>query len=276
MSHYPAELGFTTYLTHQGLSPATVASYGKTIQQLITFLAANRPRAVADALNNVNTNDLRAYFSYLQDERHITINTYNKTLAQLNRYFTYLFENQLISNYPTLPLHGRAVKAKPTVHPGEWLSKLPRILADDQVSFYTRLTLLLLAHGFTVGEFLHPGFWKTWADVQPIIPGEQHFREAFAAFHQPLASRQQCPDLFLKQRINLQAPLLGNPALHKYLKADESYLCLKLNPAQLHQDYVLTNLSAMDGQSNNDIMAKLHLDPASLLYYQRLRAQRQQ
>lgn len=270
MAHYPAEKGFTTYLTHQGLSQVTIASYGQTIQQLITYLAANRPRAVADALDHVTTNDLRAYLSYLQDERHITMNTYNKTLAQLNRYFTYLFENHLISNYPTLPLHGRAVKNHPRAHRGEWLSKLPRILADDQVSFYTRLTLLIIAHGFTVAEFLQPGFWQTWATVKPTIPGEQEFRHAFAAFHQLLVDRQQCQDLFLKQRTNLNKPQLTNPALHKYLKADERYLGLSLKPAQLHQDYLLTQLAAMAGQSNNQIMARLHLDPASLLYYQRL------
>ncbi len=198
MTHYPAEKGFTTYLTHQGLSQVTIASYGQTIQQLITYLAANRPQAVADALDHVTTDDLRAYLSYLLDERHITMNTYNKTLAQLNRYFTYLFENHLISNYPTLPLHGRAVKNHPRAHLGEWLSKLPRILADDQVSFYTRLTLLIIAHGFTVADFLQPGFWQTWSTVKPTIPGEQEFRQAFAAFHQPLVDMSAMPGPLLK------------------------------------------------------------------------------
>lgn len=270
MSSYPAEKGFTTALTQQDLSPVTIKSYGQTIQRLLTFLAANRPQALIKNLDSVTTTDLRAYLSYLKDERQVTVNSYNKTLAQLNRYFTYLFENHLITTYPTLPLHGQANPTKKREDNAEWLSKLPRILADDEIHFYTRLTLLLCAHGFTVGEFLQPGFVKTWQKIKPTFAGEQHFREAFAQFHQSLADRQQCDDLFLKQRMAIQSPRLTNSGLHKYLHSDEQALGMNLSPSKLHQDYVLSALENNPGQSNQVLMQKLHLDPASLLYYQHL------
>ncbi|WP_295747641.1 phage integrase N-terminal SAM-like domain-containing protein [uncultured Limosilactobacillus sp.] len=270
MSSYPAEQGFTTFLTNQGLATATIDSYGQTIRQLLTFLAANRPSALANSLNSVNTTDLRAYLNYLQAQRQITLNSYNKTLAQLNRYFTYLFENQLIKHYPTLPLHGKAVQVTARTHSGEWLNKLPRILADQQVSFYTRLTLLLLAHGFTVREFLQPGFVHSCHNLTPVVSGEKQFWTSFAAFHQPLDSKQQCEDLFLKQRTDLANPRLSNSALHKYLHSDERYLGMELSPTKLHQDYLLSKLRALQGEPNSIIMQKLNLTPASLLYYQRL------
>lgn len=276
MSSYPAEQGFTNFLTNQGLATSTIDSYGQTIRQLLAFLAADRPEALVDSLNSVSTTDLRAYLNYLQTQRKITLNSYNKILAQLNRYFTYLFENQLIEHYPTLPLHGKAVKATARTHSGEWLNKLPRILADQHVSFYTRLTLLLLAHGFTVREFLQPGFVQSCRQLKPVVSGEQQFWTAFAAFHQPLAVKQQCDDLFLKQRTDLANPRLTNPALHKYLHSDERYLGMELSPAKLHQDYLLIKLQALQGQPTSVIMQKLNLTPASLLYYQRLLVNQQE
>ncbi|MCI1288096.1 MAG: phage integrase N-terminal SAM-like domain-containing protein [[Lactobacillus] timonensis] len=276
MSSYPAKQGFTTFLTNQGLAASTIDSYGQTIHQLLTFLSANRPEALTDSLNSVSTTDLRAYLNYLREQRKITLNSHNKTLAQLNRYFTYLFENHLIDHYPTLPLHGKAVKPTNKLRNREWLNKLPRILADQQVSFYTRLTLLLLAHGFTVGEFLQPGFVKSCRQLTPVVSGEKQFWTSFAAFHQPLVDKQQCDDLFLKQRADLANPRLSNSALHKYLHSDERYLGMDLSPTKLHQDYLLNKLRTLEGQPNSVIMRKLNLTPASLLYYQRLLVNQQE
>lgn len=270
MQTYPAQHGFTTHLTNEGLSPTTISSYSQSITHLINFLEANRPQALADQLNSVTTNDLRAYLSTLQEKRQLTLNSYNKTLSQLNRYFTYLFENQLIDSYPTLPLHGKAAPVKPSTSHGEWINKLPRIIDDPNISFYTRLVLLLIIHGYTISEFLQPGFYRVWEKEPPTVPGEQHFRQSFAAFHHQLSLRQQCDDLFLKQRVNLKNPRLSNSAVHKYLKADAKSLGMKLAPSQLHQEYVLTTLKTMKGEPNTRVMQKLRLSPSSLLYYQRL------
>lgn len=269
--NYPYQKVFLHFLTEQqGLAKLTVKTYDITLTNFFNYLMANRPDfAHQPELANLTEGDVRAYLNMLQNEEKITLSTYNKILSQMNRYFRYLFTHQLITTYPTLTLHGKAVAPNQRVTT-KWLYNLPTILADQNVHFYTRLTLLLTKHGYTVNEFLQPGFYRIYQQLPLANEAEQQFVQAFAGYHKPLQELQNSPDLFLKQRYQPDNPRLSNAALHKYLRQDEQYLGMRLAPKYLHQSYILAQLQKHRDLGDAELADRLKLDPASLLYYKRL------
>ncbi|WP_267201849.1 site-specific integrase [Limosilactobacillus kribbianus] len=268
---YPYQKQFQHFLRDsQHLAPLTISTYDTSLTNFFAYLRANRPAFARDPrLANLTESDVRDYFNTLRTQQKITLSTYNKILSHLNRYFRYLFTHQLITTYPTLTLHGRAVDPNQRVNT-KWLGKLDDILADDQLTYYTRMVLLVSKHGFTVGEFLRPGFARVFNQVELTSPAERSFYQRYQEFIHPLQARQNSTDLFLKQRYQPDNPRLTNAGLHKYLKQDEAYLGFHLAPKYLHQSYILTQLAAHQDWSDRQLMEALKLDPSSLLYYQRL------
>lgn len=268
--NYPYQREFRRFLKQQRLAPLTIKTYDTSLTNLFNYLLANRPQFAAQPdLQHLAEADIRAYLDYLQTEKHITMTTYNKILSQLNRYFRYLFTHQLITTYPTLTLHGRAVTPNQRVSI-KWLEKLDLLLADDHLHYYTRLVLLLSKYGYTVGEFLQPGFYRVWEQLTLTTPAEKQFRQAFNDYIAPRQQLQNSSDLFLKQRFHPSHPQLTNAALHKFLNQDEEYVGFSLAPKYLHQSYVLTYLKLHRQSSDQELEQALNLDPTSLLYYQRL------
>lgn len=266
---FPYQEGFVLFLKSESLAKTTITSYESTITAFYKFLLSNRPQSLSDGIRSVNETDVRSFFNYLQQNRQITLGSYNKALAQLNRYFTYLFSHNLSAKLPTLPLHGKQVSNKAEID-FSWLKEINAILADPQIHFYTRMTFLLLAHGYTVNEFLQPGFYRIYDDMKILFDKETDFRKAYSIFIEPIQSKQHCSDIFLKQRLDLKHPQLTNPALHKYLKSDQKYIGFVISPAKLHQAYVCYQLKRLEGKSDHEIEQILHLDPQSLLYFKKL------
>lgn len=268
---YPYQKTFLHFLSNdQELAKLTVNTYDTTLTNFFNYLVANRPNfAQQPTLANLTETDVRAYLNMLQNDQHITLSTYNKILSHLNRYFRYLFTHQLISSYPTLTIHGQAVAPNQRITT-KWLWNLPEILRDNHVQFYTRLTLLLSKHGYTVSEFLRPGFYRVFNQLKLTDQAEREFRQAFLTYIRPRQALQNSPDLFLKQRYQPEQPHLSNAGLHKYLRQDEDYLGIHLAPKYLHQSFILTQLKLHRDLSDTELANRLKLDPASLLYYKRL------
>lgn len=143
MDQYPYQTAFHRELKAIGRAQMTIDAYDATLRQLFNYLEDQRPIYAHDpSANNVTETDVRAYLNWLRDEQDITLATFNKVLSQLSRYFRFLFTHQLIDNYPTLTIHGKATK--PNQHLStKWLLKLDDILADDQLQLYTRAVLFL-------------------------------------------------------------------------------------------------------------------------------------
>lgn len=267
--NYPYQDRFQLFLTQQHLAPLTIKTYDATLTHFFNFLIANRPEFAADPqLHNLSEADVRAFLTSLKEDQKITLSTYNKSLSHLNRYFRYLFTHKLIKIYPTLTIHGKATSTNKRLTT-KWLAKLPEILADNHLHFYTRLTLFLSSRGYTVSEFLAPGFKSIWNHLQTNSNVEKQFIKEFNQFIKPLQEQQKSPQIFLKQRYSPDNPGLSNAGLHKYLRRDESYLGFNLAPKYLHQAFVIHELSQHPDLSDAELMTKLRLDPASLLYYQR-------
>lgn len=270
MDQYPYQAAFHRELKARGRAPMTIDAYDATLRQLFNYLEDQRPGYAHDPnAKNVTETDVRAYLNWLRDEQDITLATFNKVLSQLSRYFRFLFTHQLIDTYPTLTIHGKATK--PNQHLStKWLLKLDDILADDQIQYFTRAVLFLSSRGYTVSEFLQPGFGDVWRSLQPKNEAEKRFMTAFDEYIAPIQQLQHCQDIFLKQRLNREHPWISNAGLFKYLKADEEYLGIRLAPKYLHQSYILYQLAQHRNATPQKLQTMLRLNPQSLLYYQRL------
>lgn len=270
MDQYPYQAAFHRELKARGRAPMTIDAYDATLRQLFNYLEDQRPGYAHDpSAKNVTETDVRAYLNWLRDEQDITLATFNKVLSQLSRYFRFLFTHQLIDTYPTLTIHGKATK--PNQHLStKWLLKLDDILADDQIQYFTRAVLFLSSRGYTVSEFLQPGFGDVWRSLQPKNEAEKRFMTAFDEYIASIQQLQHCQDIFLKQRLNREHPWISNAGLFKYLKADEEYLGIRLAPKYLHQSYILYQLAQHRNATPQELQTMLRLNPQSLLYYQRL------
>ena len=137
------------------------------------------------------------------------------------------------------------------------------------IGMLAAIAVILMLFEFPI-PFLAPGFYQVWDKLTLSGPGEEEFRQAFNVFIRPQQDLQNSRDLFLKQRFAPVNPQLSNAALHKFLKKDEQYLGFSLAPKYLHQSYILLFLAHHRQLSDRDLEDALKLDPASLLYYQRL------
>ena len=95
----------------------------------------------------------------LQVKREIKNTTYNKYLTHLNVYFTFLFNERLSTSLPTLPLKGLK-RSKNDLVPVNWQEELSLLLENNDLSYYTRATLLFISHYYTITEILQSGFYQ--------------------------------------------------------------------------------------------------------------------
>lgn len=265
---YPYQDTFEQYLHRQELASATIAEYRSVLIDLFNFLSAFNAGYQADhRVATLLDRDVEEYLAMLVNQRQVTNGTYNKMLSHINIYFKYLFTHDLIAHYPTLELKGKSrelLKAPTT----KWLHLMPDILANTQLSVYTRLTLMLTSHFYTVKEFLQPGFYQQFNPAE-LSSNEQQFWDEYQRFIQPLQVRQHSRDLFLKQRLDGQ-PQLTVAGLHKYLKPDEKLLGFTLTPTRLYQSAIVDFLMQHPKLSDAELGERLRLDPQSLDYYRNL------
>lgn len=274
MSHgnaYPYQEVFEAYLHRQDLAQPTIVEYRSVLSDLFNFLSNFNAGYQADhRVTTLLDRDIEQYLAMLVNQRQVTNGTYNKMLSHINIYFKYLFTHDLITHYPTLTLKGKShddLKAPTT----KWLHLMPTILANRQLAVYTRMTLLLSSHYYTVSEFLSPGFYQQ-LDTRHFNHHEQTFWQEYQRFISPLQERQHSQDLFLKQRLGGD-PHLTAAGLHKYLKPDEKLLGFSLTPTRLYQSAILDFLLQHPSLKDQQLSEKLRLDPQSLKYYRQLAMQ---
>lgn len=267
---YPYQKNFQAFLAKKELAPITITEYSRTLTDFFNYLHRfNWAYSSDPSLDNILANDVRDYLSMLLTQRAIKTDTYNKILSHLNGYFKFLFTRQLIQHYPTVAIKGFSKERLNPAIATDWLTQLPTLLSNSQLSFYTRALLLFSAKGFTGREMLSPGFYSIAAKLS-YSSAEQAFLAAFKTFLQPRQQLQASADLFLKTRLDRQQPHLTAPALHKYLKKDAPLVTFSLSPQKLHQGYILAYLLHHRTEADQDLQVKLRLDPASLHYYRSL------
>lgn len=266
---YPYQERFEQYLVRKMLALTTITSYRHDLNDFFNYLRHfNFNYQEKPSVNLLQESDIRDYLSMLLIKRSAKYSTYNKVLSHLNRYFEYLFHENLIRSLPTLTLTGKQ-NFKPLIDSLNWSDKLESLLANNDLSFYTRLTLLLCAHFYPINEFLQPNFY-TVLKKEKLNNFESNFMLQFHIFIQPLQQKQNTADIFLKQRFDPLSPQLTSPALHKYLKSDEPKCDFLLGPQKLYQNAVCQYLANHQHASDNELILKLRLTPPSLNYYRQL------
>lgn len=219
-------------------------------------------------LSDLEETDIKTYFNMLQLNRNIKNTTYNKVLTHLNTYFIFLFQNKLSNSLPTIALKGLKRTKESTIRL-DWTNSITEYLTDENLSYYTRMVLLLISHFYTITEILQPNFYQVVAR-ENFADSELKFLTAYNSFLAPLQKKQGTSNLFLKQHINLADPCLTLPALHKYLKKDQPKINIALQPRQLYQNAICYFIISHQELSDSTLSNRLRLQSASLNYYRQL------
>ena len=270
---FPYKKRFINYLKNDRLlADSTIRDLTEDVQRLFNYLRENNPiyQATAD-LNQITELEIKEYLSWLQIQRQIKNSTYNKILTHLNSYFIFLFQNGLATTLPTIGMKGMKKKksmppAKKTIN---WTKNLAEYLANNQLTYYTRITLLLTAHYFTTAEFIQSGFYQVLDKIK-WQPFEAEFLKHFAKEHEAAVKLQHSKAIFLKERINLANPTLSLAGLHKILKKDQPKVDLPLKPSVLYQNAILNYIHHHQNLSDERLMHDLRLSRESLNYYRGL------
>ncbi|WP_318766116.1 phage integrase N-terminal SAM-like domain-containing protein [Lactiplantibacillus carotarum] len=269
---FPYEKSFVAQLQADGKQPATIEQYQLTLADFFNYQQHfNDVFAKDQLLADLTENDVQAYLEMLKHNRQFKQSTLNKSLSNLNGYFSYLFEHRIITTLPTF-----SIKGKPLDHASDssaWPEHLADWLANEDLHVYTRTFLLLTTKGFTATEMLMPNFYQQ-LDHTTFSPSEQAFLEELTTYLQPLRTQSQSPDLFLKSRQRGNDVHLSLAALHKYLGGDGQRLGVPLKPVALRQDFILWYLDQHRATATEQILQTLRLDETSLIYYQNLLRQR--
>ena len=220
-------------------------------------------------LSNLEESDIVEYLIMLQTKRNIKNTTYNKVLTHLNTYFKFLFKFKLSSALPTISLQGLERPKKELADIYGWQEDLSSYLTSSNLSNYTKMVLLLLAHFYTITEIVTPGFYQILKRLD-WSKSEQRFITTFLQEERPKQQMQQCSDLFLKARLDLSEPRLSVAGLHKILKKDQTYCQLPLSPRRLRQAAIEAYLNEHQEKTDGQLCAILRLDQASLNYYRSL------
>lgn len=265
---YPYQDAFNRVLHERSMAQATFEEYNATLADFFKYLENFNPTYQREhRVNQLQTADVQQYLAMLVDQREIQNQTYNKVLSHLNVYFKFLFSHRWTPYLPTLDLKSKPKQAARPLN-FRWVDHLDDLLADQRLHVYTRLTLLLIAHGYPVQAFLRPGFTAD-LDTRSWSPAAQTFLTELREFITPLQVRFRSSDWFLKQRASTD-PHLSLPGLHKYLKPDEALTGFALGPAGLYQGYLVNYLRRHPQKSDREVIAALHLAPDAIDYYRRL------
>lgn len=270
---FPFKNRFIHYLKNERLlADSTIKDLTEDVQRLFNYLRQNNLEYQSNAdLNQITELEIKEYLSWLQIQWQIKNSTYNKILTHLNSYFIFLFQNGLTMTLPTIGMKGMK-KKNPTSTTKEiinWTKKLPVYLVNEQLTYYTRMMLLLTAHYFTTAEFIQPDFYQQLYEVE-WQTFEIEFLKHFATEHAAAVKLQHSKAIFLKERINLANPTLSLAGLHKILKKDQPKIDLLLKPSVLYQNAILNYIYHHQNLSDEHLMHNLRLSRKSLNYYRGL------
>lgn len=265
---FPYEKRFILYLRNERfLEENTIADLTRDITRFFNYLRQNNPN-YRDSLkvSSISSNDIKEYLNTLSITNNIKNTTYNKMLTHINTYFKFLFINNLSPVLPTLSIKGRKRTVNKT-NDLAWTEKLAEYLVDDNLSLYTRMTLLLISHFYTIKEILQKDFYQELNKIE-FTNFEYEFINLFNEEILNLQQRQHTHDIFLKKRLDIVSPQLTLPGLHKYLKKDQKNIDIKLSPRELYQNVVCYFILNNQNLSDTQLIQRLRLeDLTSLNYY---------
>lgn len=148
---FPYEKNFNQWCKSQNLAPRTITSINQSLYYFWNYFLQNSNSE--PQITNVSAQDIRAFIDHLEQDQNKTISTINKYVTHLKKYFSFLYDHQLVKNYLFTDLHGYTFDRTPHICI-DWIDQLDEIITWPEISLTCKKVLILIAHGFDPKNFL--------------------------------------------------------------------------------------------------------------------------
>lgn len=204
-------------------------------------------------INNVNSSDIRDYLIQLDQHEHLNKKTINKYLSYLKKYFIFLTENHLISNYPLYNVKGISYQRKETIIIN-WMPYINNFLGKDLHPETIKL-LILVSQGYDLDQLLN----VRWDDINSKLSNTlKRYLINNLDF-----TKTSNPYIYQGKRIDKYTSL---DRVTSVVKKDQKSIVLPVTPRKLRQSYILSIVSNPNF-SDNQLLKILRISKKSLSYY---------
>ncbi|WP_076461489.1 tyrosine-type recombinase/integrase [Limosilactobacillus caccae] len=208
-------------------------------------------------LNQVTNADIRNYIAHLKEDRHLASRTVNKYISHLKKYFTYLYEQKLIKNYPLTTIKGLSFNRSGHYQIG-WQRDIRLMIGHVKPA--TIKLLLAISCGYHPDELLQ----LKWGDINSRLEDDRLSAALKKAPDFQLANDDY---LFTDGRSEDSGrPLTSMVALANRVKDDREVLNLNLAPSKLRNSFVYSQVIRED-MTDHQLMQLLHCNQKTLSYY---------
>ncbi|QNQ82381.1 integrase [Lactobacillus sp. PV037] len=251
MYNYPYIKNFNEWCAGRNLRPETVISINQSINYFWNYYrdTSSHPPTLED----ITGQDIRQFLVELEIRQNRSIQTINKYVTHLKKYFSFLYDHKLMPNYVLTDIKGYTFDRTPRFCL-DWIDHLEEIVKNSAVSLDAKKILILIAHGYEPEKFLKLTLTRVKADK--IITNSLYL----TTLSQPLIET----DLIFHTKKGL--PITALTSLSRRIIPDREILNFNLTPGSLRLSYIyrLVNDSSL---SDDDLMKLLHVNRKNITYY---------
>lgn len=245
---FPYEKNFNQWCSSQNLAPRTITSINQSIYYFWNYFLQNSNSE--PKVSNVSAQDIRAFIDHLEQDQNKTISTINKYVTHLKKYFSFLYDHQLVKNYLFTDLHGYTFDRTPHICI-DWIDQIDEIITWPEISLDCKKVLILIANGFGPKQFLN----LSKANISSI--NNSSYRSIL------LTNTEENPLIF-QTKTGKQISALTS--LTRKIAPDKDILNFDLTPGKLRLSYIYYKVND-PSLSDLKLMEILHCNRKSLTYY---------
>lgn len=249
---YPYQNIFINYCRKiQKLSEYSINMINSNLSNFWIYFSANMPND--PNINNVTSSNIRDYLIQLDQKEHLSKKTINKYLSYLKKYFIFLTENHLISNYPLYNVKGISFKRRETIIIN-WMPYINNFLGKELHPETIKL-LILISQGYDLDQLLN----VRWDDINSKLSNTlKRYLINNLDF-----TKTSNPYIYQGKRIDKYTSL---DRVTSVVKKDQKSIVLPVTPRKLRQSYILSIVSNPNF-SDNQLLKILRISKKSLSYY---------
>ncbi|MBP2057961.1 site-specific recombinase XerC [Lactobacillus colini] len=251
MYDFPYINNFNDWCSTRHLQAQTIQSINQSVNYFWNYYLTNANHT--PNLDELSSQDIRSFLVNLEVNENRSVQTLNKYITHLKKYFSFLYDHKLMPNYVLTDIKGHTFDRTPRFCL-DWIDSLDKIIANEKVSLDTKKLLILIAYGFEPNKLLG----LTIADVQGKINKKTYI---------DILSTPALPNLpQLIFHTKKGRPLSALPSLSRRILADRDTLNLDLTPGKLRLSYIyrLVNDSSL---SDDDLTNLIHCNRKTITYY---------
>lgn len=251
MYDFPYIKNFNDWCSTRHLRPQTIHSINQSVNYFWNYYLANSSHA--PTLDELTGQDIRSFLVNLETNENRSVQTLNKYITHLKKYFSFLYDHKLMPNYVLTDIKGHTFDRTPRFCL-DWIDHLNEIIASDKINQDTKKLLILIAYGFKPEELLN----LQVTDVEKKINNSTYL----TILSTPVLS--DVPPLIFHTKKG--RPLSALPSLSRRILADREVLNLDLTPGKLRLCYIyrLVNDSSL---SDDDLIRLIDCNRKTITYY---------